>query len=377
MIRSLALCFLLSLTTGCHFFGGARLREVSTASGKPSNVASVVAVMRSELPVTGLPASSFKLYENGQLLDSTAVELKLLDPRMVASMHTVLLVDLTQTSDRTELAKGVATFVKRARMATPISVFTFDGGEHLRFLLELAVDPTGSGPDMVEGLVNANPSDKSRNLRGAVAEGLAALDARLKRDGKPIELGTLVVFSRGPDLAGRVSEEELKPKLGESAPQLYYIGVEGDATDSTVSTLGRSGHVNSQAGSPLPIAFQDAASAVAKLSEQYYLLSYCSPSRAGERQLRIEVSVPAAEGADERDTIETHFDSTGFTAGCNSSQPPRFVVAKTEKATPVGDKSAPTTTHRDNPSSPPAGDVPASGGGDSVVPPPANPGYAP
>ena len=56
------------------------------------------------------------------------------------------------------------------------------------------------------------------------------------------------------------------------------------------------------------------------------MLSYCSPSRFGRRDVRVEVSVPAPDGRKRVASFGARFDATGFTAGCDAKAPPRFLV---------------------------------------------------
>jgi len=59
-----------------------------------------------------------------------------------------------------------------------------------------------------------------------------------------------------------------------------------------------------------------------------YLVSYCSPSRAGKRELRLEVTTKDAQGKLNVGSYQTEFDASGFGPGCNPLLAPHFVVAK-------------------------------------------------
>jgi hypothetical protein len=74
-------------------------------------------------------------------------------------------------------------------------------------------------------------ADPSRNLRGAVLEGLNRLDARLKQYGRPIRSGSLVVSSMGPDLANRTPEATVDEQLNESQNNVYFVGIQKEGSE--------------------------------------------------------------------------------------------------------------------------------------------------
>ena len=67
-------------------------------------------------------------------------------------------------------------------------------------------------------------------------------------------------------------------------------------------------------------AFERIADRIIGYTQRYYLLSYCSPSRAGEHNVRIEAS--STDGAS--GGLEYHFSATGFGPPCDPNTPPAF-----------------------------------------------------
>jgi hypothetical protein len=307
----------------------------------------------------------------------------LLDPSTVVAFHTVLLLDLGHASteeNKRQLAKAASSFVRKVRQRQPVTVLVFEGSARTRLVGDFTTEPNGSGPEQLDNLLAMAPADPSRNLRGAVLDGLDALDSRLEKSTRPVHVGTLVVFSRGPDVAGRISQTDFDQRLRNTDYQLVYLDVQGDTGDDVTDVLARRNRVDSQASDTLPIAFEEAGALANRLTQQYYLISYCSPARASTRQLRIEVRVPGGENETETDSIDTEFDATGFTPGCNAGSPPRFVVKKRESETPpsptkntLGGKAegSPRSTE------PSSKSVETTKGTDTEVPPPNKPGYAP
>lgn len=366
------------LLSGCGFFNGVHLESIATASGKPSNVAALVSVTKKSAPVRELDVSAFTVLEDGQPIDARKTDLRLLDPSVVAAFQTVLVLDLNHGStddSKRQLARAAAGFVRKVRQRQPVTVFVYDGSPRVRLVGEFSVESTGSGPEQLDNLLAMVQTDPSRNLRGAVIAGLDSLDSRLAKSTRPVQVGTLVVFSRGPDVAGRVKAEEFDRRVNEAPYQLVYIDVTGDATDSSTAKLSEKNHVASQGADTLAIAFEEAGSVAAHLTEQYYLLSYCSPARAGVKQLTVQVTVPGVNNEPETDSFEASFDATGFSPGCTSGNPPRFVAPKRNDGTAI------VPSKVDGPTSPAKaeGDEPTSTteADDAEVPPPNKPGYAP
>lgn len=393
--RQLVTFGLTLLVSGCHGFGGLRLTAIATATDKPSNVASVVSVTQKGQPVSELGVAAFHISENDQPLDSQAIDLRLLDPSTVAAFHTVLLLDLghgTTDRHRRQLSRAAAAFVRRVRKKQSVTVLAFDGAPRARLVTDFALDPNAAGPEFLENLMLMAPRDSSRNLRGALISALDTLDIKLGQSIRPLRVGTVVVFSRGPDIAGRVAEPDFDKRLYDSKYQFLYVTVAGDPTNDRTDALASRGKVEAQNADTLPIAFEEAGILANKLSSQYYLLSYCSPGRAGERRLRIEVQLNDADGISETDAIETRFDATGFSPNCNSAIPPRFSTAPRaiidRAASGAGAPRAATTAMppavpepdlSDSPT-PPLTEEPSGGSvgeSEAEVPPPKKPGYAP
>jgi hypothetical protein len=377
-----------SCALGCQLLGGARIQELATGTAKPSNVAILVAVTEKDKPVAGLPATAFKISENDQPIDAETAQLQLVEPARYAAFHAVLLVDTSQAKEvdsRKALAKAAAAFVRRVRQSQPVTVVAYDGSEKVRVVGEYSVDAKPTAPEQVDALMTLAPGDPSRNLRGAIVQGLAILNRHLATNANSVPLGTLAVFARGPDLAGRTQEKVLDDALSSNKDKLVFIGVTGDTPDDTTKRVAQSGQILAQSADTIPIAFENAGALVDGLLEQYYVLSYCSPARAGTRNLKVVVSVPVPDGKDETDSFEVHFDSAGFAAGCDSQNVPPLVSksnpaptpAKTEQ--PKTEQQSSASTGKAGGSSPSANEgrkSPAKKTNDQEAPVPAKPGYA-
>lgn len=379
--RLIYLCCIAVGACGCQLLGGARISELATGSAKPGNVATFVAVTEKDKPAAGLPASAFKITENDQPIDPETAQLQLMEPARYAAFHTVLLVNISQAKEasaRRALSKAAAAFVRRVRLGQSVTVVAYDGSDKVRVAGDYPAEARTTAPEQVDGLVTLAPGDPSRNLRGAVLQGLEILDRHLASSGNPLQLGTLAVFARGPDLAGRTPENTFKDEISARTDKFIYIGVSGDTPDGVAKRLGQSGEVLAQSSDALPIAFENAGALVDGLLDQYYLLSYCSPARAGTRTLKLTVSVPVADGKDETDSLSVQFDATGFTAGCDSQKvPPLVAKSKAAAAKPSQPSLASPAKPTANSSAGIDGTKsPGKHAEDHEAPVPAKPGYA-
>jgi hypothetical protein len=386
MIRSFLLCTALAtLTPGC-MLGGIHVEQVATSTQKPANVAVYVSVSKGDAPATGLTEKNFHVFEDGTELSPEQTQQALL-PRDEAAVHrALLLVDMsgpvTEGDTRHQIAMAAARFVARAHVNEPVTVYAFDGGPSIRLIAEF---PQGSD-DIAEmpQLEGYTQTDSSSNLNSAIIESLAQLDARLMTTQKPIRVGSLVVFARGPDLAGRVADSKMTEAIDESKDLLFAISIK-DVPGFHASRVGRSGSFEAESPVSLLHAFDEAGAHVGGLVSGYYLLSYCSPARAGQRSVRVRVIMTDDEGKEISGSTTTDVDASGFTSGCDPTQKPRFVTKPEPKSESAADEAKPSDADAHAPSG--SKDKPTKAGsakdkgagdddGDAVVPPPAKPGYA-
>jgi hypothetical protein len=316
---------------------GLGVEPVALSVERPSHVALYVAVANGDDPVTDLSAASFALFEDGIRLDPNEVKLRLLDRDTAAAHRTLLVLDAGNLSpaQATTMARAAAAFARVVRRTQPVSVYAFYAGPRLEKIVELPRDATGPTPDALEGPA-AGRGDAARDLNGAVILGLEQLAADLGSAEQAVRLGTLVVVTRGPDLAGRVSTDQLQEQLDATRAAVIAVGV-GDDSQS-LNNIGRKGTFQVASFDALPKTMEQAAARVDALYRGRYLVAYCSPARAGQRTLKVEVKITNAKGLPEVATLETPFDATGFAAGCDNSTRPRFLV--TLVAGPTGPRWA-------------------------------------
>jgi len=360
--------------TACGVFRHVSVEPLATGSQRPSNVGAFVAVTDGDTPLTELTPSNFKVYENEQLVPVEQTELTLLDPGLVAGSQVVLLVDMSaaQTPEsRSIIAKATLGFVQKVLPREPVSIFAFDGGANL---VPIAALPRGNGQVTMAALESFSSRDPSRNLHGAVVAGLSKLELALAQSGKQVRVGTLVVFASGPDVAGRVDADKAHDTVWASPYDVIAVGVAEKA--DAVEDIARRGLIRAQAANTLPIAFEEAADQTLAQLEKHYLVSYCSPARAGNRKLRLEVSFTNKDGEEHHGDFETEFSAKSFGPGCNSQNVPRLTLVT--KAAPP---SEPERDNKPKVEGKPRKGAPADSrehdqGEDAPVAPPDQSGYA-
>jgi hypothetical protein len=374
--RFACLALALALVPGCGIFSNVHVEPVATTTQRPSNVGAYIAVSDSEAPLDELQPSNFSVYENDQIVPSEQSQLTLLDRNLVAAHHVVLLIDMSLAQEqetRTIAAKAALGFVQKLAPLEGVSVYAFDGSATL---VPIATVARGGPAPSMAALEGFAPRDKSRNLNGAIVAGLEKLDAVLSQSGKPVRVGSMVVFASGPDVAGRVDADKTHDLVWSSPYDVLGIGIGVGSDADNLETLARAGMVRAQAKNTLPIAFEEAADKLRSELESHYLVSYCSPARAGERRLRLEVKYTNKEGEERKGDFEHDFSAKGFGPGCNPMVTPRFVYKP--KAAPPAASEADTGQTGVGPdkAKPQPDSREQDRGDDAPVPPPDQSGYA-
>ncbi len=322
----------LTALTGCRaLFGGLDVHTVASSVDSNGQIAAYVSVKDGTTPVTGLTRSDFQISENGAELDKKVTQQMLLDRKSVATHLVVVLVDMSSTDVSRAVSRGVADLVSQARENEQVVVYAFDGTGKLELIGEYPVAPAGSGPEQIEALSSWSVRDPSRDLNGAVVEGLKVLEERLKGFSTPVKVGSLVVFARGGDMAGRVKADALDAALDASGREVFAVGLPNDPSGFSVKELERGTKaIIAQSTEDVGVAFSEMGSRLVKGYEQYYLLGYCSPSRGGERRVRLKVDYRDKEGKESSGLTEGDFSADGFGPNCDPSSTPTFAKPLTD-----------------------------------------------
>lgn len=335
--QSLAPLALFALS-GCGLMGTVNVEPVAVSTQKPGNVAMYVSVSEHGAPVLGLDKQAFQVYEDGKKLDNEQIKLTLLPTSAAATRHVALLVDMSKSlnaDDRKSLAEALRPFIAKLREREPVTLYAFDGSKTAHLIADYPRDARAEADEKdtsMDRLLAFSRRDSSSSLYSALMDSAQKLSASLAAEGRPIQDGTVIVVALNPDLAGRVDESKVRDFVAESPHHYFLLTVGPWATATNISFLGKNGEMRAGSVHTLGSPLYDVAKAVDDDYFRDYLISYCSPSRAGTRQVRLEVTTRDAQGNTNRGSYQTEFDATGFGPGCSPEVTPHFVIA--EKAKP-------------------------------------------
>ncbi len=317
--------------SGC---GGLTVTRVNSAQEKPNNVWVFFTVKDGDEPVGGLEAEDFDIYEDGKLVSTFESQQQILNPEVAAVSYTLLLLDMsgsvTESGGADELVDAALQFTERVGKSQKVGVYAFDGAKDIHPVVRFT-ETKGSVESGLERLRSYKATDPSTNLHGAVVEGLAQLKTSLERDKKPLKFGTLVVFSDGTDRAARVSEQEMSEAIGSEDYQnyeLFAVGVGAEIEESTLDNIGRHGSERVADRNTIGAAFDRVAERIESHMKRFYLLSYCTPARAGDHQVRIVANAKGEGGgkSSKSGRLEYDFSAEGFgpPPKCNPERRPKF-----------------------------------------------------
>ena len=353
-LRGLAAALILGALSGCNLVsGGVKVEPVAVSTQKPGNVALYVSVSKHGNGVLGLQKEDFKVYENGAPLDNEQIKLTLLSTNASTSRHATVLVDMSKAlkhEERKSLADALRPFIARLRQREPVSLYAFDGAEKAHLVQEYSQQETRAEPDekdtSMERLLGLSRKDASTSLYSAVIDGAEQLSHSLSAEGRPVENGTLIVVALNPDSAGRVEESKLRDFVDESPHHIFLMTVGTAASSADITFIGKTGGTRAGSTMTMSAPLNDVANAVDDELFRNYLVSYCSPSRAGQREVKLEVTSRDAQGKASVGSYSTTFDAEGFGPGCDPAAAPAFVVAKRKEPTngkAVASNSKPAT----------------------------------
>jgi hypothetical protein len=311
----------LGLGSACG--AGLKLTRLEAAARNPSNVGVFFAVDDADNePVADLLANDFNIYEDDKLVSVDESRQTIVNPEIAAAHHTLLLVDMsasvTASDQLPAIINSASEFVNQVGRYQRVAVYAFDGSKTLYEIMPF----TTSGPQTAQALSTLQgfqSRDPSTNLNGAVLQALVELDKSLDRSNVPLRFGTLVVFTDGTDRANRVPFQQMVDAVEASDHSVYALGVGHEIDDSTLSRIGRSGYIRVEDSSASNSAFQEIGARIVRYTRRYYLLSYCSPARAGKHKVTVE-----AVKKGDRGRLDYEFDANGFAPGCDPARPPPF-----------------------------------------------------
>ncbi len=281
-------------------------------------------------PVAGLTASNFSIYEQGRNDDcfnsiSASESFARISPNsQIFTNHALLVLDLSNSvlsSSLSELKSASASFIDNVMPSVPTPSFTmaiywFDGEDELHVLHPLSSDKSELIA-AVEAIGSDISNDPSTDLYGAVikstdiAEDL--LDASVQNN--TIGAASVVIFTDGTDQASRYPESQALEAVDKADSNISYftIGLGAEIDSEVLEQIGKTFSVFAGNKEELETTFNQLSQKVSERANSFYLFEYCSPKRdgSGTSNLVIRAQQGARQGG-----VQTSFNASGFTAGC-------------------------------------------------------------
>lgn len=313
----------LAVGAGC----GLNLRLVNSSVQRPSNVALYFAVEGpGGKPVVGLDAKKLTIYEDDQVVSIYESKQTILNPDIDVDHFIVLLLDLsasmTESGSLPSLIEAAKIFAERVTKGAQVAVYGFEGTPRLIPVVGFTRD-AGSLNAAISRLASFKARDPSTNLHGAVVEATGHLTQQLASSSRPLRFGTLVVFTDGSDRTHRVTEQTMHEALKESGVNRFAIGLGGEIDSRALARFGRDGFVKADDKGRLQAAFDKVAGGIENAGKKFYLLSYCSPARAGKHTLKV-----VAKSGIWRGSLSMPFDADGFGPNCDPNRRPTFSLTQ-------------------------------------------------
>jgi len=340
-IYTLRIVTLLSLASAlwvlCGCAGGLTLTPIKSTSDKPSNVAVYFKVMRGDEPVGGLTADQFRIYEDGTLVSKFESKQTILNPTVAASHYTMLLIDMSGSiseSGSTESVMDAATaFTDKVEKFQKVGVYAFDGSDQI-YPIAPFTNSEASVKAGIKSLKTFKAKDPSTNLNGAVIKGMEELQKALSHAEHPMRFGTLVVFTDGTDRAARVKAEDMQKAVHDTEYEVFGIGLGVEIKEDQIRQVGKNGTAMAADKNQVTAAFDKIAQRIENRMKAYYLLSYCTPARAGEHEVQIEAIFTDDKKNESTGRLVQRFDAAGFGPNCDPNRPPKFDMSKGEALSP-------------------------------------------
>ena len=322
-LRTAGLALGVAFVAGC---AGLQLTAIKAAQQRPSNVAVYFKVKDgSGAPVAGLTKESFRIFEDDQLVSSLESKQTIVNTEVAAVHYTLLLVDMsgsvTGSGTVDALLQAVSAFTDRVEKEK-IALYAFDGSPDLYPIFPFTDQP-GAAKAGAAQLSTFKPKDPSTNLNGGIVKALDELDNALGKATQPLKFGTLVVFTDGTDRANRVSASDMEQHIREKPFDVFAIGLGAEIQPDQLAKIGKSGTAMAADKGAIVKAFDEIGAKVDARTKSYYLLSYCSPSRAAKHELRIQAFIKnGQDGTEHVGNLKSDFDATGFAPGCDPELTP-------------------------------------------------------
>lgn len=281
-------------------------------------------------PVPGLIGSNFRVFEKGRnddcfnQISSAESSADISSNAQIFTNTTFLVLDLSNSvlsGSLPELKQASISFINNVMPTTPtdakkMGIYWFDGQDELH-LLQPVTNVVADLEAAIESITTDISDDPSTDLYGAIIKTAEIANATIDAfEGQDIfAAAAVVLFTDGTDQAARYTKTQALNSVRNSDENISYftIGLGSEIDQGTLSEIGVSGSVVASDTAELEQVFNQVSDNVAGQANSFYLFEYCSPKRDGSG--RNELVIQAFD-QDRQGAVETSFDATGFTGGC-------------------------------------------------------------
>jgi uncharacterized protein YegL len=263
-------------------------------------------------PVASMDLPDFVIEEDGSGISAFESGAALVRDDRSFQQAVVVMLDVSGSMLQSlpQLQTAAKSLVEGLSRQPRVALYTFDGRAEPRLRIDFTTDL-----DAIESAIDSiapETIDTSTNLNGAVVYGVRRLEERrvsVEATGM-LYAGALALFTDGTDRAARVSRAEALDVVGDARTSIFAIGLGSEIDEGYLRDLGASGDVAlAEDLEGLSDAFAEVGRSISALANSYYILAYCSPSRAASHELTL--SLPGYRGE-----WNASFDANGFAGGC-------------------------------------------------------------
>ncbi|MDH4374282.1 MAG: hypothetical protein QE510_12860 [Verrucomicrobiota bacterium] len=254
----------------------------------------------------------FQVKENGVTISPTEsfLQIKKID-QVPAKVKTILLLDNSfSVGANLELIKSAAkNLVEGMFDEQEIAVYSFSDGQTLvknftgksannQQAIKTAIDTIGLG-------------SPTTDLYGSIKSMLVMPQWVESFSTAGIQTGFLIVLTDGKDMAGRVTELEVRKIRDDQNKKIFTIGLGAEIDTVSLRNLGNAGYIPVAQANALAGAFAEIQESILDTANSYYWLNYASPKRGDfTRSLTVGLSGNSNQMID--GTLTYYFSSSGF-----------------------------------------------------------------
>jgi hypothetical protein len=306
------------LTSGVH------LEAASIKASPPGRVQAVVTVDAPRGDARDLSTENFEVREGNVRLDAEQVGLRVQRLGDAKGHQALIVVDAGRPFTDAEagpLASGLSRLIDRLRFHQLVTLAAYDGSPTLQLVATYPQSQVAKPLRADAGigrLLRFKPRDDSSSLFSAILEANRLLSARLSAARDTVEpLGSLIVVARRPDLAGRTDESTARTVV--ETRRTFLLKVGAWSHDTSLDWIGSHGVRSAASLGTLGTPVDELGRLVDDIFLRSYIVSYCSPARAGKRTLEVVVQVDDDSGTKRQAAASAEFDATGFNTSCRAS----------------------------------------------------------